>query len=228
MNTFSKLTFLLNPKKISFLQIMHFQIQYCPCFRYVVRMFWVYNTSCNNIFWFRLSCWTECKGIFVLFDCCNYLQYLFFTINYRFPTQFFFFSCFLCSTNIFHVRTNCSSQLCCHCPFFNGVVILRYTNCPIFCLGISIYTSTQRKYNLFKKYENSLWLFCARYIDIMVVKLLRAFQIYWFKLLMHISGQDCCICFFLCVCQQNLKTLMRRFIENRGQSLYRELHMQIK
>ena len=68
----------------------------------------------------------------------------------------FSFLVFLCSTNIFHVRTNCSSQLCCHCPFFNGVVILRYTNCPIFCLGISIYTSTQRKYNLFKKYENSL------------------------------------------------------------------------
>ena len=62
----------------------------------------------------------------------------------------------------------------------------------------------------------------------MVVKLLRAFQIYWFKLLKHISGQDCCICLCVCVCQQNLKTLMRRFTENRGQSLYRELHMQIK
>ena len=36
---------------------------YYPCFWYVVEIFEGYN-----IFQFRLSCWTECKAIFVFFD----------------------------------------------------------------------------------------------------------------------------------------------------------------
>ena len=74
------------------------------------------------------------RGIFVLFDCSNYLQYSFFTINYKFPTRFFFFSFFLLFTSIFEVGMNSSSQVCSYCPFFNGIIILRYVKYPTFYL----------------------------------------------------------------------------------------------
>ena len=61
----------------------------------------------------------------------------------------FFFFYFLLSTNIFEVSTNHSSEVCSHCPFFNGVLILGYINYPTFCLGISIHTCMQRKRILF-------------------------------------------------------------------------------
>ena len=54
----------------------------------------------------------------------------------------------------------------------------------------------------------------------MIFKLVHAFQRYWSKVLMHISGQNCNLCFF--VCQQNFKTLLCVVVWKIGFKVYIE------
>ena len=58
----------------------------------------------------------------------------------------------------------------------------------------------------------------------MIFKLLRALQIYWLKVLMHINGQNCNLRCFMYVSTKFQNTFKCSSIENRVQSLYRELH----
>ena len=54
----------------------------------------------------------------------------------------------------------------------------------------------------------------------MIIKPVRAFKTYWFKVLIHISGQNCTLCFF--VCQQNFKTLLYVVLEKIEFKVYIE------
>ena len=67
------------------------------------------------------------------------------------------FPCLLHFANTFEVSMNWNSQVCCHCPFFNSVVILRCTNYFPFCFESRFITAW--KENIFCWQEHKNWLF---------------------------------------------------------------------